>query len=84
VWFAQAEAQFFLAGISKEKTKFCHTISQLDHQYAAELEDITSPPERDPYTMLSTEVMRQLSPSDSNASASSLRSRWATASHPSF
>jgi hypothetical protein len=64
VWFAQTEAQFFLAGISSETTKFYHVISQLDQQYAAELEDvITSPPERDPYTTLRTELMRRLSPS---------------------
>jgi hypothetical protein len=63
VWFAQAEAQF-LAGISSEMTKFYHVISQLDQRYATELEDvITSLPERDPYTTLRTELMRQLSPS---------------------
>jgi hypothetical protein len=46
VWFAQAEARFSLAGVSREKTKFFHMISQLDHRYAAEAEDIiTSPPE---------------------------------------
>jgi hypothetical protein len=55
LWFAQAEAQFSLAGISSEKTKFFHVISQLDHRYAAEVEDIiTSPPERDPYTAPTT------------------------------
>jgi hypothetical protein len=55
VWFAQAEAQFSLAGISTEITKFCHVISQLDHRYAAEVEDvITSPPQQDPYTKLKT------------------------------
>jgi hypothetical protein len=49
VWFAQAEAQFTLAGISSEKIKFCHVISQLHHRYAMEVEDITtSPPKRDP------------------------------------
>jgi hypothetical protein len=64
VWFAQAEARFFLAGISSETTKFYHVVSQLDQRYAAELEDvITSPPERDPYTTLRTELMRRLSPS---------------------
>jgi hypothetical protein len=64
LWFAQAEAQFFLAGISSERTKFFQVISQLDHRYAAELEDIiTSPPERDPYTTLRTELVRRLSPS---------------------
>jgi hypothetical protein len=40
VCFAQAEAQFSLAGISSEKTKFFHVISQLDHRYAAEVEDL--------------------------------------------
>lgn len=41
VWFAQAESQFTLAGISSEKKKFCCVISQLDHWYAMEVEDIT-------------------------------------------
>jgi hypothetical protein len=64
VWFAQAEAQFTLAGISSERIKFCHVISQLDHRYAAEVEDIiTSPPERGPYSLLRTELVRRLSPS---------------------
>jgi hypothetical protein len=45
VWFAQAEAQFTLAGISSEQTKFCYVISQLDQRYAAEVEDIISQPE---------------------------------------
>jgi hypothetical protein len=31
VWFTQAEAQFTLAGISSNKMKFCHVMSQLDH-----------------------------------------------------
>jgi hypothetical protein len=64
VWFAQAEAQFFLAGVNSEKTKFFHVISQLDHRYATEVEDIiTSPPERDPYTKLRNELVQRLSPS---------------------
>jgi hypothetical protein len=63
VWFAQAEAQFTLAGVSSEKNKFCHVISQLDHRYATEVEDIiTSPPEREPYTILKAELVRRLSP----------------------
>jgi hypothetical protein len=64
VWFAQAEAQFSLAGISSEKTKFFHVISQLDHRCAARLEDIiTSPPEQSPYNTLKTELVRRLTPS---------------------
>jgi hypothetical protein len=63
VWFAQAEAQFALAGISSEQTKFCYVMSQLDQRYASEVEDIiTSPPKRDPYTTLRSELVRRLSP----------------------
>jgi hypothetical protein len=51
VCFAQIEAQFSLAVITTERTKFFHVISQSDHRYAAEVRDIiTSPPQHDPYT----------------------------------
>jgi hypothetical protein len=64
MWFAQAEAQFTLAGISTENTKFCYIISQLDHQYATVVEDIIrSPPETHPYSTLKAELVRRLSPS---------------------
>jgi hypothetical protein len=63
VWFAQTEAQFALAGISNERTKFYHLISQLDQQYAAEVEDIiTSPLQQDSYTTLKTELVNRLCP----------------------
>lgn len=45
VYFAQAEAQFTLAGISNEVTKSFHVISQLGHRYAKEVGDITPPPQ---------------------------------------
>jgi hypothetical protein len=65
VWFAQAESQFTLAGISSEQTKFYYIISQLDHQYASEVEDIIiTPPERNSYTILTTELIIRLSPSE--------------------
>jgi hypothetical protein len=67
VWFTQAEAQFFLVGINCERTKFCYVISQLDHRFASEVEDIiTSPPEQEPYTTLRTELVSRLSPSRGN------------------
>jgi hypothetical protein len=48
VWFAQAEAQASLAGMSNERNKFNHIISQLDRRYAADAEDIViSPPQQD-------------------------------------
>ncbi|XP_023725810.1 uncharacterized protein LOC111874493 [Cryptotermes secundus] len=50
--------------MSSEHTKFCYVISQLDQRYTSEAEDIiTSPPKRDPYTTLRTELVRRLSPS---------------------
>jgi hypothetical protein len=62
VWFAQIEAQFSRAGISNDRTKFYHIISQLDHRYAAEVEDIIpSPPHQDPYTAQKTEMLKHLS-----------------------
>jgi hypothetical protein len=63
VWFAQAKAQFSLASITSEKMKFFNVISQLDHRYATEVEDIiTYPPERDPYTTLKAKLVGRLTP----------------------
>jgi hypothetical protein len=33
VWSVSAQAQFTLAGITEERTKFYHVLSQLDHRY---------------------------------------------------
>jgi hypothetical protein len=69
LWFSQAETQFSLISISisisisNERITFYCAIYQLDHRYAAELEDITSPPQQDPYTRLRTELLNRLSPS---------------------
>jgi hypothetical protein len=41
VWSTQAEAQFTLAGISSEQTKFCYVISQLDQWHTKEVENLT-------------------------------------------
>jgi hypothetical protein len=41
-----------------ERTKFCHFVSQFDHHFTSEVEDIiTSPPEQEPYTLLRTELV---------------------------
>ena len=59
--FAQAEAQFDMAGITRQRTKFNHVVSQLHQQHAAEVEDIiTFPPEHEPYDRLKAEMVRQL------------------------
>jgi hypothetical protein len=50
MWFAQAVAQFTLAGISSEQTKFCYVISQLYQRYASEVEDIITSPRNETST----------------------------------
>jgi hypothetical protein len=63
-WFALAEAQFFLAGITDERAKFNLVLSQMDQKCAREVSDIiTSPPQHEPYSRLKTELMNRLSPS---------------------
>jgi len=53
LWFAQAEAQFALASVTSENTKFNYVISQMEYRHAAEVEDIISPLTDGPYTTLS-------------------------------
>ena len=58
LWFATAEAQFDLASVTSERTKFNYVISQLEYRHAAEVEDlIISPPANEPYTTLKTELV---------------------------
>jgi hypothetical protein len=62
-WFAKAEAQFELAGITCQQTKYNYVVSQLNQQETAEVEDITSPPEHESYDRLKAELIRRLSTS---------------------
>jgi hypothetical protein len=65
VWFAQAEAQFTLAGITSDSTRYNHVVAQLDTRLAAEVEDIiTNPPKDGAYLVLRAELTRRLSRSD--------------------
>ena len=53
LWFAQAEAQFLLRGITADKTKFAHVMTMLDSstaEYAMDL--IRTPPDEDAYGAL--------------------------------
>ena len=63
LWFTQAEGQFELASVNRERTKFNYVISQLEYRHAAEVEDIMSPPANNTYTTLKTELVRHLSAS---------------------
>lgn len=64
LWFAQVEGQFIISRITSDETKFYHVISQLDHQYAQEVEDvITNPPAAGKYEKLKSELVNRLSAS---------------------
>ncbi|XP_028158714.1 uncharacterized protein LOC114351635 [Ostrinia furnacalis] len=65
IWFAQAEAQFHLAGITADSTKFCHVIATIDQRVIGEIEDIVmNPPEENKYGKLKEELIRRLSTSE--------------------
>lgn len=65
VWFAQAEAQFRIAGIKCDMTKFSHIISIIDQKIIGEIEDIVlEPPEENKYETLKRELIRRLSVSE--------------------
>jgi hypothetical protein len=58
------EGQFVLANITADATKFHYILSQLDHQYAAEVKDIIiSPPAANKYEKLKSELIKRLSAS---------------------
>lgn len=64
LWFAQVEASFLCAGVTADTTKFALVVSQLDHRFAAEVQDIiTAPPETDSYGRLKAELIRRVSAS---------------------
>ena len=64
IWFVQADAQFELAAIKCQRTKFNYVVLQLNQEVSTLVEDfITSPPEHEPYERLKTELGRRLSTS---------------------
>ncbi|XP_060810009.1 uncharacterized protein LOC132904102 [Amyelois transitella] len=67
IWFAQLEGQFLISNITADTTKFYYNIvetSQLDNQYAAEVEDIiVSSPATNKYEKLKSELIKRLSAS---------------------
>ncbi|XP_064468487.1 uncharacterized protein LOC135379170 [Ornithodoros turicata] len=59
-WFIQAEAQFHLAGITAQSTKFYHVISALSSSAAEEVYDIiASPPLDIPYDKLKAALLKR-------------------------
>lgn len=65
VWFAQAEAQFVLAGIVSDETKYSHILSRVDHQIAGEIEDVVvNPPAQNKYEYLKNTLIKRFSSSE--------------------
>ena len=66
LWFKQLEAQFMIAGITCEATKFGYVVAHLQPKYVMEVEDIIdSPPESGQYEALKAALIKRLSDSSS-------------------
>lgn len=64
IWFAQVEAQFQIANIVCDTTKYNYIIGHLDQKLAAEIEDIiTNPPVDGKYDKLKEILIQRLSTS---------------------
>ncbi|XP_046960643.1 uncharacterized protein LOC124530502 [Vanessa cardui] len=62
IWFAQIEAQFNLARITDDNTKFYYVLAHLDGQYSAVVEDIIeNPPASGKFEKLKSELIKRLS-----------------------
>lgn len=50
MWFAQAEAQFILANVTRDDTKFYHIVAKLEQSVICHITDlVTNPPQQDKY-----------------------------------
>jgi hypothetical protein len=61
LWFARADAQFRLKGITVEQTKFDHVISMLDNKTANQCLSILVNPPENPYTALKQKLTKTFS-----------------------
>lgn len=65
LWFIQLEAQFALAKITCESTKFNHVVAAVDADILTSVSDIiVSPPTETPYTALKTRLIESHSESE--------------------
>ena len=66
LWFRQLEAQFSIAGISRDSTKFGYVLANLEPKYVEEVEDvIENPPEEGQYEALKAALIKRLTDSSS-------------------
>ena len=59
VWFAQAEAQFNIKGISSSTTKFYHCVASMSQEVASQMLDlIRAPPASETYKVLKAQLVK--------------------------
>lgn len=65
LWFVQLEAQFAIAGITADSTKFYHVISQLEQRYLIQVDDVVNKPPADgKYEKIKETLISRLTPSN--------------------
>ena len=65
MWFAQAEAQFALRGITDDSTKYYHVVAALNSATALRVESlIVSPPRSAKYDAIKNHLLKTFQPSD--------------------
>lgn len=69
IWFAQAESQFAIRGITADATKFHYVVSALDGQTARRVGDLLRTPSADPYTDLKKRLLASFSLSERERAA---------------
>lgn len=58
MWFAQAEAQFTLAGVARDDTKFYHIISKIDQSVICHISDLVQhPPAEEKYAKVKARLI---------------------------
>lgn len=58
MWFAQAEAQFALANVVRDDTKFYHIVAKIDQSVICHVADLlTNPPEEGKYAAVKTRLI---------------------------
>lgn len=69
IWFAQAESQFSIRGITTDTTKFHYVVAALDGQTARRVGDLLRAPTADPYADLKKRLLAAFTLSDRERAA---------------
>lgn len=70
IWFAQVEAQFIVAGITVDDTKFNHVIGNIDGKILSRVSDVVvAPPATDKYSALKAAILAAFADSQQKKSS---------------